>query len=466
MVTRSDIVGIVDRQPTSSYLIFVIGLLVALQIVDGVDLVAMSYAAPEIIREFAIERSAMGSVFGIGFAGMAGGALLFGPLADRVGRKPIILMVVSGFGICSLATSVATSLGEIFWLRLASGLLLGGLYPPVMTLALEIAPAKWRAAVGTIVSMGSMLGGAACGLIAAAVVPEYGWRSLFQIGGALPLLLALIAAVLLPESPRYLLAHDPDGNRLRRVFEGLSGRIRIAPGTPFRREAALARVPGTTGGVFGTFSPRPLFFSGSAGATMLLWAGITLAASSVFALTSWLPALTEAAGASAADAALAGASYSAFGVVGGLAATRFVDRLGIRAIIALPLVGGCAIALLGLYGYRPGYLALAALAGLVASSINLLAAVAGLFYPDAIRARAIGWLMTVMRIGAGLGPWAVGYLFAAKIGLPTVFIAIAAPALLSTLALVALLGMDRNRLHATAAHRVRIDGSDDMSASS
>ena len=171
---------------------------------DGFDTQAIGYVAPALAKEWGLTKGALGPVFSAGLFGLMIGALLFGPLADRIGRKRIIILSTLAFGVCALATAFVHDVNTLLAIRFLTGLGLGGAMPNAIAMTSEFNPRRRRATMVMIMFCGFSVGAALGGLLAAALIPHFGWRSVFVVGGVAPLLLVPILALRLPESVRFL----------------------------------------------------------------------------------------------------------------------------------------------------------------------------------------------------------------------------------------------------------------------
>ncbi len=273
----------------------------------------MGFIAPALSVEWGIPRASLGPVMSAALGGMVFGALGSGPLADRFGRKGVLVVATFIFGGFSLLSAFSANLEQLVILRFLTGLGLGAAMPNATTLLSEYTPERLKSLLVTSMFCGFNLGMAGGGFVSAWMIPAYGWHSLLVLGGVLPLALAVVLLLWLPESARYLVVHGKSAERIRRVL------------APIGREAAEARhfvVPEQksvkTGNVFAVIFNRNY----SAG-TLLLWLTYFMGLVIVYLLTSWLPTLMRDAGASLEQAALIGALFQ-FG--GG--AQRGVRRLG------------------------------------------------------------------------------------------------------------------------------------------
>ena len=249
---------------------------------------------------------------------MVVGSLILSAVADRVGRRPILIGATLFFALGMLATALVTSLSQLALLRFITGLGLGAIMPNAMALAGEYSPRRLRVTLMMLVSCGFTTGAVLGGLLSAAIIPRWGWPGVFVVGGALPLVLAAAMAFALPESMQFLVIR---GRRLDRVRGWLR---QINPRVPIDDEADLVVHEQDEGKVTG----RELFRSGRTGFTLLLWGVTFLALVILYFLSNWLPTLAIGAGATTGQAVLLGTFLQLGGVAGTLAMGPVIDRIG------------------------------------------------------------------------------------------------------------------------------------------
>ena len=199
-----DVPAYVDRQPVGAFQIRVLLVCAAVLFIDGFDTQAIGYVAPAVAQEWKLPRGALGPVFSAGLFGLMIGALVFGTLADRIGRKRIIVLSTAAFGVGTLLTILVQDAAWLMALRFLTGLGLGGAMPNAVALTSEFSPHRRRATMVMAMFAGFSIGAALGGLLAAALIPAFGWRSVFLVGGLAPLLLVPVLLYALPESIRYL----------------------------------------------------------------------------------------------------------------------------------------------------------------------------------------------------------------------------------------------------------------------
>jgi AAHS family 4-hydroxybenzoate transporter-like MFS transporter len=401
---------------------------------DGYDITAISFAAPELVKAWGIaDYSAFGPVFGASLVGMLVGAPTFGYFGDRYGRKAAIVTSCIIIGVFTLAMTLATSLSHLIIMRFIAGIGMGGLLPNASALNAEYAPRRYRATMIIMMYIGTALGGAVPGPIAAALVPLYGWQILFLIGGVLPLLGAILACLQLPESVKYLVLKGGRDDEVARLVNSISPRERVSSAHSF--------VVGTASDAT-VVTPRLLFKDGLRIATPLLWLLFFANLMGYFFLLNWTPLLLVGANVPIAKAALALSIFQIGGIFGGLCVMRPMDRWGVRPIIvlfivAVPIIG--SIGFVGSMGSEALLLAIIFLGGFCTLAIQLgLNAMSAMIYPTAVRASGAGWALGVGRIGSVAGPLVGGWLIAANLPVQTLYLFASAPFLVGALAGIAL----------------------------
>src|ERR1700738_5035806 len=221
-----DVADFIDQQPVGAFQIKLLATCAAVLFLDGFDTQAIGFVAPALAKEWGLSKGALGPVFSAGLFGLMIGALLFGPLADRIGRKRIIILSTLAFGICALVTAFVQDVNTLLAIRFLTGLGLGGAMPNAIALTSEFNPRRRRATMVMIMFCGFSVGAALGGLLAAALIPQFGWRSVFILGGAAPLLLAPILALKLPESVRFLALTGSANERVAQLAGAIRPRAR------------------------------------------------------------------------------------------------------------------------------------------------------------------------------------------------------------------------------------------------
>jgi AAHS family 4-hydroxybenzoate transporter-like MFS transporter len=421
-----DVAGYIDQQPVGGFQIKLLLTCAAVLFLDGFDTQAIGYVAPALAREWGLSKAALGPVFSAGLFGLMIGALVFGPLADRIGRKKIIIFSTLAFGIGTLATSFIADVNTLLAIRFLTGLGLGGAMPNAVAMTSEFSPHRRRATMVMIMFCGFSVGAALGGLLAAWLIPQFGWRSVFVIGGIAPLALVPILAWRLPESVRFLALAGRAPERVAELLGYINPKAVFAPATQF-----VVHEPRLTG-----MPVLHLFREGRTLPTLLLWVVFFMSLLDLYFLSNWLPTVLNDLGASVSMAAAIGSMLQVGGVVGTFALGSVIDRFSFRALALVYVAAVFAVGAIGQLGHSVIFVTTAIFAAgfcIVGGQIaaNALAAT---FYPTSVRATGVGWALGIGRVGSIVGPLVGGALLTAKWSTGSVFIAAATAALCAALA--------------------------------
>ena len=396
---------LLDQRGITSFHVRLIFWSALIALFDGYDIAAISLAAPHLVREWHVDRAALGPVLSASLVGILFGSMLFGWIGDRYGRKKALLGSLFLFGIFTWLAAHATNLTQMTWLRLIAGFGIGGVIPNMIAINIESAPRRLRGTLGLIATGLVPIGGAVPGFVSAMLVPQHGWPILFYIGGIAPVVIGVLAIFWMPESIKYMTLHQSQRANLVKLIRQLSPGYAVPEGARFVVEDEKQ---------FPSSNPRYLFRDGLALITPLLWLLFALNLMGFFFLLSWTPTLLTAAKLPPQTAALSIALLQLGGTVGSLALVRWLDRYQFAAItvlflIAVPVVG--ALGFIGAGSTKTVLLAACFVAGFCVLGIQSGINVAGaLVYPTSLRANGSGWELGVGRIGAIIGPL-VGALF-------------------------------------------------------
>lgn len=400
--------------------ILTVALCFLLNMLDGADLLVMSFIAPVLSDQWNIPPENLGILFSASLAGMAGGCLFIAPLADRYGRRPLILGALLTVALSMLASSQVNSTFALALARFVVGLGVGTIGVTMTAMAAEFAPAKYQSFAVGFVQAGWPLGSIITAFVTVAILPEYGWRGVLMLVGGLSCVLFLIALAIMPESVDFLLRRQPSG-ALERANR-LHAKLGLAPLSQLPAKPAKAEKVG----VF------RLFDDGRKASGILLWIAVALGYFVLYFVISWIPELTKRAGLPLDQAIYAGATYNLGAFLGTSAMGWLAVRFALPRVIS-SLFFASAIAML-VFGNVSMPLALTLVAALavgvtVQGGFNGFWALAARFYPTEIRSTGIGWALGVGRIGAVLGPIFGGYLVAANLDIGLIFAIYAVPAI-------------------------------------
>src|SRR3984893_3653356 len=421
-----DVADFIDQQPVGGFQLKLLLTCAAVLFLDGFDTTAIGYVPPSLAKEWGLTKGALGPVFSAGLFGLMIGALTLGPLADRIGRKKIIIFSTLALGIVTLATPFVQDVNMLLAIRFLTGLGLGGAMPNTVAMTPEFNPQRRRATMVMVMFCGFSVGAALGGLLAAALIPQFGWRSVFVVGGVAPLLLVPILALRLPESVRFLALTGRANGRVAQLLGFISPKASFAPATQFVvHEPGLAGIP-----------VLHLFRSGRTPVTLLLWVVFFMSLLDLYFLSNWLPTVLNDLGASVSSAAAIGSMLQVGGVVGTFALGSIIDRFSFRALALVYFIAVFAVGAIGQLGHSVVFVTMAIFAAgfcIVGGQIAANALAAG-FYPTAVRATGVGWALGIGRVGSIVGPLIGGALLAAKFSTASVFAAAAVAALCAALA--------------------------------
>lgn len=469
---KLDVEALLDRAPFGAYqwLIFVLCFLIVL--LDGFDTAAIGYIAPSLMSEWQVPKTQLAPVLSAALFGLAAGALSAGPLADRFGRKRVLVGSVLLFGAGCLASSASADLETLTWLRFITGVGLGAAMPNAVTLMSEYSPQRKRALITNAMFCGFPLGASCGGFLAAWIIPEFGWRSVLVLGGVLPLVLALVLVFVLPESVRYMVSHGWPAARVQRVLarvvrgQDVSADVYVLPeaktedmqqhadasvhaadraaggrAAPAGTHPADAASGATGQGSMAGASPRGLglvlsseFRLGS----LMLWVAYFMGLVVFYAMINWMPVLFRSIDIDAATAARITALFP----LGGMAAILLgwlMDRYNATLVLALGYLGtALSIWAIGqMVGNLGLLMACVFVAGVIMNATQAaMPALAAHFYPTRGRATGVAWMLGVGRFGGIAGSFLVAGLAAHDFDFAGILTVLAVPGLIAMVALL------------------------------
>ncbi|WP_341964522.1 MFS transporter [Pseudomonas sp. RC10] len=425
-----DIQALIDNNPVSLYQWRIVALCFLIVFLDGLDTAAMGFIAPALSQDWGIDRASLGPVMSAALIGMVFGALTSGPLADRIGRRWVLIIAVTLFGVFSLLSAYSSNVQQLLILRLLTGTGLGAAMPNATTLLSEYTPARLKSLLVTCMFCGFNLGMACGGFISAKLIPLLGWHSLLVLGGALPLALAALLLGWLPESARFLVVRRRPVEVIRRTVKPIApAQVELASGFTTPEQSALKTRSGfkvVFGGVYST-------------GTLLLWLTYFMGLVIVYLLTSWLPTLMRDSGMSVEQSAYIGAIFQFGGVLSAVAVGWAMDRFRPHWVI------GGAYLLAGIFTWMVGqslnHVSLLAILVLLAGMCingaqSAMPSLAARFYPTQGRATGVSWMLGIGRFGAILGAWAGATLLGLGWNFEQVLTALVVPAGIAAVAVL------------------------------
>lgn len=417
-----DVGALIDRNPIGKRQWLILILCGICMVLDGFDVQSIGYVAPAILQDWGIDKAAMGPVFGAGLFGLLIGSLVLSVVADKIGRRPVLIGSTFFFAISMLVTPLASNVWELALIRFITGLGLGAIMPNAMALCGEYSPQRRRVFVMMMISAGFTIGAMLGGVLAAALIPAFGWESVFYVGGTIPLVIGVMMLLWLPESVQFQALQGVPDERILSVVR------RMLPHEDIPQGARVARPAHKPSGV----PVAKLFSDGRKAGTFTIWAFSILNMIGLYFLSNWLPTLARSSGLDLQQAVLLGTTLQAGGTVGTLLMGTLIDRYGFKpvllgcftvAALSVAAIGhlASAMTLLFVVVFLAGF---AVIGGQPA--INALAAS---YYPTELRTTGVGWSLGVGRIGSVIGPVVGGQLIALNWSQASLFHAVAVPSL-------------------------------------
>jgi AAHS family 4-hydroxybenzoate transporter-like MFS transporter len=425
-----DVSEFLDRPKLDAYRLQIFALCTLVMTVDGYDVFVVGYLVPALAQDFGVAPPRITSIFVFQTIALGLGAYMVSPLADRFGRRNLILACTALLGILTLAGTLATSVTELAVFRVVASFFFGAVVPNLVAVTSEYGSRRSRPILVIILFMGYTIGAGGGGSIASALAADYGWRAAFWMGGLAPLLVAVILYFLLPESIRFMVLkgdrNDQVATHLRRIDPTLD--LAGVPGFTIQEERS------------GTLPMVALFRDGRIQATLLLWLSFAMNLFVLTLIASWMPTfLREFAGVDPKRAGAIAALFSLGGIVSPLALGYLMDRYGTTRVLSVNYVAaGLSIILTGLWSADPTLAAVGVFcAGLfVIGGQGGINALASMLYPTEMRATGVGWALGAGRVASVFGPLAGGAMLADHWAATSIFAAASVPVFVAALATI------------------------------
>ncbi|WP_432700132.1 3-hydroxybenzoate transporter MhbT [Kluyvera cryocrescens] len=430
MTQRRELQALIDAAPIGKMQWRVILCCFLVVMLDGFDTAAIGFIAPAIREHWQLSAGDLAPLFGAGLLGLTAGALLCGPLSDKLGRKKVIEWCVALFGLFSLLSAFSPNLETLIILRFLTGLGLGGAMPNTITMTSEYLPSRRRGALVTLMFCGFTLGSALGGIVSAQWVAVIGWHGILVLGGVLPLMLFFALLVALPESPRWLVRRQRPQAQVLRTVSAMTGER-------YEETAFWLDEPAATpkGSISQLFAGRQLSI------TLMLWVVFFMSLLIIYLLSSWMPTLLNHRGIDLQHASWITAAFQVGGTLGALLLGVLMDKFNPFWVLAISYaLGAVCIVMIGLSSDGLWMMALAIFGtgiGISGSQVGLNALTATL-YPTQSRATGVSWSNAIGRCGAIVGSISGGMMMAMNFSFDTLFFVIAVPAAVSAVMLTLL----------------------------
>jgi len=412
----------IDEGSLSVLQLTVILICFAINMLDGMDVLAIAFAAPAISNDWSLEPQQLGFVFSAALIGMTIGAVTLSPYTDVIGRRKMIMICLALISVGMVATSWADSLLSLILLRLVAGLGIGAILASLTSMVSEFAPDRHRDLSVSFLQAGYPIGAMLTGFIAAWLIPEHGWRSLFLCAGVISLAVIPVVGLWLPESVEFL-EKRRGANALDQINHTLS-RMHLQPVTSDELHASA-----TLGNQAGLAS---LFIESFRSATLMICSAFAMSFMTLYFLLSWVVKLAVEAGLGFENAVYAGVCLNLGAFTGAIALGQLAKCFGLKRVIALFFTIGAG--LIVAYGHMRSSVSLVlALIFLVMffyqGAFIGLYAVAARIYPTTIRTRGVGFAIGAGRVGAIIGPSLAGVVLSQGLSIAWTFTLFAVPAI-------------------------------------
>jgi AAHS family 4-hydroxybenzoate transporter-like MFS transporter len=426
-----DVGEVIDALPFSATHVALTALCAAVALLDGYDTLAIAYAAPAIAEQWHMDARLFGAIFAAhGVGGVMGGATI-GMFADHKGRRAALVGATALFGLAALATAASTTFMQLLIWRLVTGAGLAGALANAISLVSEYSPTRIRTSVVSIMFCAFPLGGALGGVLSAKLIQAWGWPAVFWVGGALPIALGFLLAIVLPESTKFLIARGADRGVIAAVLNRWT-RTKVFQGDEIFSlpEEATRRS-----------SVRELLSRTYALKTLALWISFAINQMGLTFAITWMPLVLRKAGVSLDNAIFASALFTLVGIFGAIVIARLTDRTKSGGTVVWAyFLSAAAIGSIG-YAWSTIWLLFIAVSAagflIVGVAVNL-NPIAASVYPTTIRSTGVGWSLAMKSVGGIAGALAGGVLVSSRLGLSSLYLIAAAPIVLGAVSFACL----------------------------
>jgi MFS transporter, AAHS family, 4-hydroxybenzoate transporter len=422
---------LIDNSPMSAYQIIIVAICFILNMNDGIDVLAVSFTGSEIVKEWGLSNTQLGSIFSAGLAGMTAGCLLLAPFGDSIGRRKVFLISLTLITAGMFGVYGAQAYWQIIVCRLITGLGIGGILPTMATTASEFSNNKTRDFNVGLIQGGWPLGAILTGFFINAMMPEHGWRFIFLVAGVVSLAMLAAVYVFMPNSLAFLGKKQPENahNQINNLL-GKMGHPSIS-GLGFRTsEGVVIEIRNQKSEI----PIKDLFLPEYKPSTIRLWLGIFFGFLTLYTLMSWVPSIAKEGGLPPEQATYVGIALNLGAFIGVVAMGLFISRFGGRKVI----LGFMLIAFSIMLAYANLKLTFGLMFGLifcigffVQGGFNAFFPIATRIYPTAIRSTGVGLAFGIGRFGAILGPQIFGILRDSGMAITTIFTLFSLPLLVT-----------------------------------
>ncbi|ATO19245.1 aromatic acid/H+ symport family MFS transporter [Acinetobacter sp. LoGeW2-3] len=431
-----DVQSFIDRNPLSRSQKLIMWLCFIIVAIDGFDTAAVGFIAPALKAEWALEATSLAPLFGAGLFGLMAGALVFGPLSDKLGRKTILIGSIFVFGLASLISAFATDLNSLIFWRFVTGLGLGGAMPNAITLTSEYSPTRRRSNLVTLMFCGFTIGSALGGILSAQLLPSIGWHGILMIGGIAPLATIPFLLLFLPESLKFLVLKNKAQEKIDKIV------CKIAPHVV--NPPRLVPTPNETNKT----GIRDLFSRQYALGTFLIWCTFFMSLLIIYLISSWMPTMLTNHGFNLENASWVTSVFQVGGTIGAIVIGYMMDKTDSTKVLSMAYILGAVFLVCLGFGIENAMMPLLLL-GMFGVGIGISGSQVGVnafsssFYPTHCRATGVSWANAVGRSGSVVGSVIGGWLMSLNLTTFEILSLLAIPALFAAFALFMLKQMKK-----------------------
>ncbi|WP_144529126.1 aromatic acid/H+ symport family MFS transporter [Peribacillus simplex] len=418
----------IDEQKFNRFHLQILLCCIFIIICDGYDMFMLGTILPSLMAEWRITAVEAGLFSSYALFGMMIGALVFGPLADKFGRKKVILICTVIFSVFTFTSGFADEPTSFGIQRFVAGLGLGGVMPNLIAIITEYAPKKLRSTLVAIMFSGHALGGVVASMGAMYLIPNFDWRAVVWLG-ALPLIFMPILYKLLPESINYLMTKNKKSKLVDVLNQvNVDGQYTMNDNYVLQ-EQLKSEMKG--------FPVKELFKKGRTLSTLMFWIAFFMCLFVMYGLSTWLPKIMGGAGYELGSSLTFLVVLNLGAVFGAIVGGKLADRYGSKRILVTFLVIGFIT--LTMLSFKPSmimlYILIAIAGGTTTGTQIVTNAYVSQYYPNEIRSTGVGWALGIGRIGGILAPTFCGILLDMKLSLQVNFLAFAIPCIIAAAAI-------------------------------